>query len=147
MHDAAAILASLFAIFVAAQVGAEIAQRLRLPGVVGEIVAGCVIGPSALGLIGADTIASGTPSDVLAEIGVVLLLFAVGLETRLDELRKVGRSAALVCVLGVVVPFVLGSAWAHMSGFDLHRSLFVGPDFVLVRRALDIFINRRLFRV
>ena len=49
MHQAAVILLSLFVIFVAAQIGAEIAQRLKLPGVVGEIVAGCVIGPSALG--------------------------------------------------------------------------------------------------
>ncbi len=49
MHDATTILLSLFVIFVAAQIGAEIAQRLKLPGVVGEIVAGCLIGPSALG--------------------------------------------------------------------------------------------------
>jgi Kef-type K+ transport system membrane component KefB len=144
MHDAAAILASLFAIFVAAQVGAEIAQRLRLPGVVGEIVAGCVIGPSALGLIGADTIASGTPIDVLAEIGVVLLLFAVGLETRLDELRKVGRSATWVGVLGVLVPFVLGAAWAHASGFDWHRSLFVAAAFVATSAGITASVLRQL---
>ena len=103
MHHGAEILLALFAIFVAAQIGAEIAQRLKLPGVVGEIVAGCVIGPSALGLISVDQIAAGTPLDVLAEIGVVLLLFAVGLETRLADLKQVGRSAFLVGVLGVVV--------------------------------------------
>ena len=49
MHHGAEILLTLFAIFVAAQIGAEIAQRLKLPGVVGEIIAGCAIGPSALG--------------------------------------------------------------------------------------------------
>src|SRR4051812_14129816 len=70
MHQAAAILLDLFVIFVAAQIGAEIAQRIKLPGVVGEIVAGCVIGPSALGWIATADIAPGTPLDVLAEIGV-----------------------------------------------------------------------------
>ena len=130
MHDATAILLSLFVVFVAAQIGAEIAQRLKLPGVVGEIVAGCLIGPSALGWLKVSDIASGTPLDVLAEIGVVLLLFAVGLEMRLDDLKKVGRSAFLVGILGVVVPFVLGSIWAHGAGFEWARSLFVAAAFV-----------------
>ena len=96
MHETAAILLSLFVIFVAAQIGAEIAQRVKLPGVVGEIAAGCVIGPSALGWITAEQIVPGTPLEVLAEIGVVLLLFSVGIETRLADLKKVGRSAFLV---------------------------------------------------
>ena len=109
MHEAAAILLSLFVIFVAAQIGAEIAQRVKLPGVVGEIAAGCVIGPSALGWITAEQIVPGTPLEVLAEIGVVLLLFSVGIETRLADLKKVGRSAFLVGVLGVIVPFAAGS--------------------------------------
>ena len=101
MHHGADILLALFAIFVAAQFGAELAQRIKLPGVVGEIVAGCVIGPSALGWIAPDQIAAGMPLDVLSEIGVVLLLFSVGLETRLADLKQVGRSALLVGVLGV----------------------------------------------
>jgi len=130
MHDGAHILLALFAIFVAAQVGAEIAQRLKLPGVVGEILAGTLIGPSALGLVQPAEILAGTPLDVLAEIGVVLLLFSVGLETRLDELKKVGRSAFLVGVLGVIVPFVLGTLWAHGSGFEWTKSLFVAAAFV-----------------
>ena len=103
MDHASDILLSLFIIFVAAQLGAELAQRVRLPGVVGEIAAGCIIGPSLLGWI-----APNEALDVLAEIGVVLLLFAVGLETRLDDLKKVGRSAFLVGVFGVLVPFAMG---------------------------------------
>jgi Kef-type K+ transport system membrane component KefB len=122
MHAAAAILLDLFVIFVAAQIGAEIAQRIRLPGVVGEIVAGCIIGPSALGWLDATEILGGTPLDVLAELGVVLLLFSVGLETRLDDLRKVGRSAFLVGVLGVVIPFALGTLWAHGVGYEWRRA-------------------------
>lgn len=125
MHSGANILLSLFIIFVAAQVGAEIAQRLKFPGVVGEIVAGCLIGPSMLGWI-----TTSEALDVLAEIGVVLLLFSVGLETRLDELKRVGRSAVLVRVLGVIIPFVLGIAWAECSGFPLNKSLLIAAAFV-----------------
>ena len=144
MHHGAEILLSLFAIFVAAQVGAEIAQRIRLPGVVGEIVAGCAIGPSALGAIRPEQIIAGTPLDVLAEIGVVLLLFAVGLETRLDDLKKVGRSAFLVGVLGVIVPFVFGSLWAHGSGFEWTRSLFVAAAFVATSAGITARVLQEL---
>jgi Kef-type K+ transport system membrane component KefB len=130
MHHASDILLTLFLVFVAAQIGAEIAQRLRLPGVVGEIAAGCVIGPSLLGWISPDQILPGTPLDVLAEIGVVLLLFSVGLETRLDDLKKVGKVAFLVGLLGVLVPFAMGGVWAHGSGFPWGKSLFIAAAFV-----------------
>ena len=144
MHHGAEILLSLFAIFVAAQIGAEIAQRLKLPGVVGEIVAGCAIGPSALGLVRTEQIVAGTPLDVLAEIGVVLLLFAVGLETRLDDLKKVGRSAFLVGVLGVIVPFVLGALWAHGNGFEWSKSLFVAAAFVATSAGITARVLQEL---
>jgi len=144
MHHGAEILLTLFAIFVAAQVGAEIAQRLKLPGVVGEIVAGCVIGPSALGWISVEQIQSGTPLDVLAEIGVVLLLFSVGLETRLDDLKKVGRSAFMVGLLGVIVPFVCGALWAHGSGFEWMKSLFVAAAFVATSAGITARVLQEL---
>jgi Kef-type K+ transport system membrane component KefB len=144
MHEAATILLSLFVIFVAAQVGAEIAQRLKLPGVVGEIVAGCLIGPSALGWLKPEQIANGTPLDVMSELGVVLLLFAVGLETRLDDLKKVGRSAFLVGLLGVVVPFVLGTIWAHGVGFEWMKSLFVAAAFVATSAGITARVLQEL---
>lgn len=144
MHHGAEILLALFAIFVAAQIGAEIAQRLKLPGVVGEIVAGCAIGPAALGLVSREQIASGMPLDVLAEIGVVLLLFSVGLETRLDDLKKVGRSAFLVGVLGVIVPFVLGALWAHGSGFEWTKSMFVAAAFVATSAGITARVLQEL---
>ncbi len=144
MHDGAQILLTLFAIFVAAQIGAEIAQRFKLPGVVGEIVAGCVVGPSALGWIAPDQVAAGMPLDVLAEIGVVLLLFSVGLETRLDDLKKVGKSAFLVGVLGVIVPFVFGALWAHGSGFEWTKSLFVAAAFVATSAGITARVLQEL---
>jgi Kef-type K+ transport system membrane component KefB len=119
------ILLSLFIVFVAAQIGAEIAQRIKMPGVVGEIAAGCVVGPSLLGWV-----QPAESLDVLAEIGVVLLLFSVGLETRIEEMKRVGRSAVQVGVLGVIVPFVLGALWAHGSGYEWAQSMFVAAAFI-----------------
>lgn len=144
MHDTASILLTLFIIFVAAQIGGEIAQRLRLPSVVGEIAAGCAIGPSALGWVAVPDIAAGTPLDVLAEIGVILLLFSVGLETRLDDLKKVGASAFLVGVLGVIIPFGLGALWAHGSGFDWIRSMFVAAAFVATSAGITARVLQEL---
>lgn len=144
MHDTGNILLTLFIIFVAAQLGGEIAQRLRLPSVVGEIAAGCAIGPSALGWVTPADIATGMPLDVLSEIGVILLLFSVGLETRLDDLKKVGGSAFMVGVLGVIVPFLLGAVWAHGSGFDWIRSLFVAAAFVATSAGITARVLQEL---
>ena len=144
MHHASDILFTLFVVFVAAQLGSEIAQRLKLPGVVGEIAAGCAIGPSLLGWISTEQIATGTPLDVLAEIGVILLLFAVGLETRLEDLKKVGKVAFVVGVVGVLVPFGMGSVWAHGSGFDWSRSLFVAAAFVATSAGITARVLQEL---
>jgi Kef-type K+ transport system membrane component KefB len=119
------VLLGLFVIFVGAQIGAEIAQRLRLPAVVGEIAAGCILGPSVVGWV---SIAE--PFESLAEIGAVFLLFSVGLETRIEDLKKVGRVSTLVGVSGVIFPFLLGAAWAKFSGFSTPKAAFVAAAFV-----------------
>lgn len=125
MHDMTGILFDLFIVFLAAQVGAEIATRLKLPAVVGEIAAGCIIGPSALGWIHINQ-----PLEVLAEIGAVLLLFSVGLETRVADLRKVGKVAGLVGISGVFVSFLMGAAWGVSEGFTTPKSLFIAAAFI-----------------
>lgn len=130
MQHGSDILLTLFIVFVAARIGGEVALRVKMPGVVGEIVAGCLIGPSLLGWLDADQILAGTPLDVMAEIGVVLLMFSVGLETRIEDMKKVGRSALMVGVLGVLFPFVAGAIWAHGTGFAWTQSLFVAAAFV-----------------
>ena len=144
MHHASDLLLTLFIIFVAAQIGAEIAQRLRMPAVVGEIAAGSVIGPSLLGWITSHMISAGEPLDALAEIGVVLLLFSVGLETRMDDLKKVGKSAVLVGILGVIVPFVAGTLWAHGAGFVWVKSMFVAAAFVATSAGITARVLQEL---
>ncbi|MEZ0325782.1 MAG: cation:proton antiporter [Fimbriimonas sp.] len=133
------ILVSLFIVYVAALVGAEVAQRLGLPSVVGQIAAGCAIGPSALAWV--------TPSEpltVLAEIGAILLLFSVGLETRLRELRKVGGVAVSVALLGVAVPFIFGGIWALASGFPTAKAAFVAAAFVATSAGITAKVLQEL---
>ncbi|RYG57793.1 cation:proton antiporter, partial [bacterium] len=135
MHHAE-ILFALFIVFVAAQIGAEIAARLQLPGVVGEIVAGVAVGPSMFNWINVNVVAgkpathSTEPLLAIAEVGAVLLLFSVGLETRLADLKKVGKVAFSVGTLGLVIPFILGAVWAHLAGFPVAKSLFIAAAFV-----------------
>jgi Kef-type K+ transport system membrane component KefB len=114
------ILIQLFAVLVAAKIGNEIFRRLRQPTVVGEILGGLVVGPAVLGVydVNAET-------ELFAEIGVVLLLFQVGLETRLHELLRVGTTALAVGVLGVVLPFAGGFLAAELAGGDLTLAVFL----------------------
>ena len=113
-------LLQLFAILVAAKVGNEIFRRLGQPTVVGEILGGVVAGPAVLGVyeVSAET-------TLFAEIGVVLLLFQVGLETRLHDLLRVGPTALAVGVLGVILPFAGGFLAAELAGGDLSLAIFL----------------------
>jgi Kef-type K+ transport system membrane component KefB len=120
MDHIAEILLQLFAILVAAKIGHEIFRRLGQPTVVGEILGGVVAGPAVLGVyqINAET-------ELFAEIGVVLLLFQVGVETRLHELLRVGTTALAVGALGVLLPFGAGFLAAELAGGDLATAVFL----------------------
>ena len=118
-------LLALFIVLLAAKVGDEIFKRIGQPAIIGEILAGVVIGPSVLGLV-----SPGETLEVFAELGVVFLLFWVGLETRLSDLREVGGVATRVGVLGMLVPLVAGIAVAEAFGARTETSLFVGASLV-----------------
>lgn len=112
----------LLAILLAARVMAEIAVRLKAPSVIGELAAGVILGPSLLGWI--------EPNDVLrllAEIGIILLLFEVGLETDVRRLVNTGTKSFVVAVGGFIFPFGLGFSVSYWF-FDLSLliSLFIG---------------------
>src|SRR5687767_983895 len=119
------VLLKLLVMLVAAKLMAELFERLRQPAVAGEILAGVIIGPSLLGWAFPSEITS-----LLAEIGVIFLLFTVGLETKPASIFKVGKQAAIVAVLGVAAPllggFVLMKAWGS-TGIE---ALFVGTAMV-----------------
>ena len=107
--DFAAGLLSLVTIMVVAKLGAEVFERMQQPAVLGELVAGMMLGGLALvGLTFIEGWRHREMLDIAAEIGVILLLFEVGLESHLDELLDVGRSALVVAILGVLAPMGLG---------------------------------------
>lgn len=135
----AGVLLSLIVIYLASKLGGELSRKLDFPPVLGELVGGVVVGASALNLlvfpesgatasdsflmtvlqffddIDAEAINSIFASQseaisILAELGVIVLLFEIGLESDLRELQKVGYQAAVVAVVGVVAPFVAGTA-------------------------------------
>jgi Kef-type K+ transport system membrane component KefB len=106
-HSIAGFLLTLAAILLAAKLFGELAERIGQPAVLGELLAGVLLGSSALGLIPA-TGPTAEIITILAELGVLVLLFEIGLETDLREMRKVGGSAVSVAAVGVVLPFLAG---------------------------------------
>ncbi len=119
-----ATLLGLTVVLLAAKVGADIAQRLRQPAVLGELVAGVVLGNlDLLGVKAFLPIADDAFLDGLANLGVIVLLFEVGMESTVAKMAKVGTSAALVAILGVIAPMLLGIAVGHFLLPD--RSFYV----------------------
>lgn len=123
--DHTRVLLTLFIMLVAAKLLAELFERLRQPPVVGEIIAGVIIGPSLLNLA-----APSEAVNILAEIGVIFLLFNVGLETKPTAIFKVGKQAALVAIFGVVAPFLAGWLLMRLWGSTSIEALFVGTAMV-----------------
>jgi Kef-type K+ transport system membrane component KefB len=103
------VLLGLAGIFVLAKVGGEIFERMNQPAVLGELIAGIALGALALaGFSGVEQLRTHAVISALAEIGVIILLFEVGLESNLAEMLEVGWSSLLVATAGVVAPFFLG---------------------------------------
>src|SRR5688572_25181897 len=116
---------SMLIVFGCAKLLAEIFERFGQPGIVGEIIAGVLVGPSVLGWIEPNEVLS-----ALAELGVMFLLFRVGLEVKASELMKVGVTASIVALLGVIVPFFLGWGIMLAWGYPQIESVFMGAAMV-----------------
>src|SRR5947207_3585456 len=100
------LLLFLFIIFVAAKLLGEGFERLSLPSVLGEIIAGALLGPFAAGWVPAnDSIHS------IGELGAIFVLFSAGLETSPHELIRTGRRSLMIALAGIVLPFALGFAY------------------------------------
>ena len=123
------VLLGLAIILAAAKLGGEIFERIHQPAVLGELVLGVILGNLTLvGFRGMEFLSANLGLEILAQIGVMLLLFEVGLESNVQEMLSVGASSLTVAVLGVVAPFFLGwgvSAWL-MPGEELLVHLFIG---------------------
>jgi Kef-type K+ transport system membrane component KefB len=125
-------LFSLIVIYISARLLGELAVRCGQSSVLGELLAGVLVGPSLLGLV--------YPTETLTlmgEIGVMLLLFEVGLESDLQSFLRVGPSAAVVALIGVVVPFGLGYGVAAMVGLTPLQAIFVGATLTATSVAIS----------
>jgi Kef-type K+ transport system membrane component KefB len=121
----AASLFNLFLVFVGAKIAGEAFQRMRQPAVIGELLVGVALGPHALGFVREDT-----ALQVVSALGVVLLMFSVGLETRRSEVFRVGRTGILVGTLGIIAPMACGYAFGQALHLGWAESLFVGTALV-----------------
>ncbi len=145
MSEITALLLDVFVMYAAARAAGELFERTGQPAVLGELIAGILIGPHALGLIGHPgaalivlfhgdagqaTEALHLVHELLAELSVVVLLFFAGLSTRIDELLSVGGRALLAGVLGIAVPLALGFALMRALGYPSAEALFVGTALV-----------------
>jgi Kef-type K+ transport system membrane component KefB len=141
----ASVVLSLVVILIAAKFGADVATRIGQPAVLGELVCGLVLGNiTLLGFPGFDHIKSDPFIDMLARIGVLLLLFEVGLESTVGQMLKVGASSLFVALLGVVTPFVIGwgvGAWL-LPEESIHVHIFLGSTLT----ATSIGITARVLK-
>ena len=115
----------------AAKLAGALSVRLRQPAVLGELLAGVLLGPSVLNLLGWPMLHDAHLEEQVfhfAELGVILLMFVAGLEIEAGELLASFRIATLAGMMGVVAPFVMGAAlaWWWPNGYSLSKSLFVG---------------------
>jgi Kef-type K+ transport system membrane component KefB len=125
MHQNELLLYELFIIFVSAKAIGEGFERLKIPAVLGEILAGVILGSHALAWV--------RPSDslqALSEVGAIFILFQAGLEISAKDLIGVGRLAMMVAVAGIVVPFVLGFAYMRWRGDPSTEAVFVAVAMV-----------------
>ena len=136
------LLIEIAVVLLAARLFGELALRFGAPPIIGEIVAGIIIGPSLLGWV--------TPNEafkLLAEIGIILLLFEVGLETDMDRLVKAGPKSIVVALSGFLLPFLLGSgASYYLFDLSIMVSLFIGGTLTATSIGITIRILSDLGR-
>lgn len=143
--EVAEVLLGLIIILLAAKLGGDMFERFNQPAVLGELVLGMLIGN--LALVGIDVFEPFKHSmtlEVLAEIGVIILLFMVGLESTLDEMMKVGAASFMVATFGVVVPFFLG--WGIGLWFLPDQSTYVHIFIGATLTATSVGITARVLK-
>lgn len=140
-----AVLIGIALMLVVAKLGGELFERLQQPAVLGELCAGMLLGNLVIfGFTSAEPLKTNETIAALAEFGVIILLFEVGLESDLKEMKEVGWSSLLVAVLGVIAPFFLGWAVSAYLIPDEPRlaHIFIGATLC----ATSVGITARVFK-
>lgn len=108
-------------ILIATKLGSMLSLRVKMPQVLGALIAGVIIGPSLLGVVHENEYLR-----LLSELGVVMLMFLAGLETDLNEFKKAGKSATLIGIGGIIIPLVFGTLAAFLFYSDFWENVFIG---------------------
>src|SRR6185369_8232771 len=139
------VLIGVAVMLIVAKIGGEIFERRKQPSVLGELVAGILLGNLViLGFTRAEPLKTDATIAALAELGVIILLFEVGLESDLKEMMEVGWSSLLVAVVGVVAPFFLG--WAVSAYFIPDEPQLVHIFIGATLCATSVGITARVFK-
>lgn len=139
------ILFGLIIILLAAKLGGDLVERFKQPAVLGELIFGMIIGNLTLIGIGfLDPLKHHITIEILAEIGVIILLFEVGLESNLREMLSVGLTSFFVALIGVVAPFFLG--WSVSALFFPEGSIFIHIFIGATLTATSVGITARVLK-
>ena len=141
------LLVALAVLFVLARLGSMIFSRLGLPGLIGEIIVGIIVANTVIAKwihldFGSDDSDIYTVVYAFSELGVIFLLFSVGLETKVKDLLGAGKPALLAAVLGVILPFIAGMALVMMTNGEMHAAMFMGAAMV----ATSVGITARIIK-
>jgi Kef-type K+ transport system membrane component KefB len=136
------ILLTLFYILIAAKIGGELAERIKQPAVLGELVAGVIVGGSVLGLVRESDFI-----NILAQIGAIVLLFEAGVTSEYESFMKVKLMAFVVACVGVACPFILGYYVAHFSGLGVIESIFIGATLTATSVGITVRVFQDLGRI
>jgi Kef-type K+ transport system membrane component KefB len=136
-------LIELLILIAAARVAGEIAQRLKQPSIIGELLAGLVLGPPILGIL-----SQHSGLQILADLGMFFLMFVIGMQSSLDNIIKVLKPAILTGFFGTISPLILGYYACLLIGLPAKVALFIGIAFsmtavaVLTKTLMDIGIEK-----
>jgi len=136
------IILQLLLAFAAAKITGYIFEKINQPVVISELLAGVIMGPYVLNVLQLNDPSMHLTFEVIAEVAVILLLFSIGLETKLSDMAKVGLKAFWVALAGVVLPFALGFFYMKITNHNDIMSMFMGAIMV----ATSVGITARLLK-
>jgi Kef-type K+ transport system membrane component KefB len=126
------------------KLAASVCTRVGIPGILGELLAGVILGPGAINLLHLELFKGGQATSallLLSQVGGIVLMFIAGIETDIDRMQEASKTAFIVAVSGVVWPFLLGTAVAHLFGLSWNTSYFLGGALT----ATSVSISARTF--
>lgn len=135
-------LGMLVVILIATLIGGQLSARLRLPAVVGELLAGIVIGPGIFNLV-----QPGGIIKVFSDIGVIFLMFLAGLDSDIKTLKKLFRPSVLVAAFGMIVPIIIAYITGILFNFSQVESLFLGLTFSATSVSISVAVLQEMGRL